>query len=153
MNQDLLDDPNVDVVEIITPHHLHARMSVDALAAKLVYPERTAVAVCGDGGFAIGMNGLLTAVEEQIPVVPVVLNNQALGWVKHGQEPYSIACDFSDFDHVAMARAMGCQGYRVTSPDELLSTLRKAIDSGQPTVVDICFSGSQTCKQVTSPLL
>ena len=31
--RDLLDDPNVDAVEIITPHHLHARMGVDALAA------------------------------------------------------------------------------------------------------------------------
>lgn len=124
-----------------------------ALAAKLVDPARAAIAVCGDGGFAIGMNGLLTAVEEQIPIVTVVLNNRALGWVKHGQEPHNIACDFSDFDHAAMARAMGCRGYRVTSPDELLPTLQTAIHAGHPAVVDVCSSSDQTYKQVASPLL
>ena len=53
-----------------------------ALAARLVYPDRASVAVCGDGGFGIGLNGMLTAVEEQIPIVVVVLNNSALGWVR-----------------------------------------------------------------------
>ncbi len=86
-----------------------------ALAAKLVRSERAAIAVFGDGGFSIGMNGLMSAVEEKIPIVTVMLNNWALGWVKHGQGEHSIACDFADFDHAAMARAMGCEGYRVTS--------------------------------------
>src|ERR671917_2773081 len=74
-----------------------------ALAAKLVYPQRAAVAVCGDGGFGIAMNGLLTAVEEQIPIVTVVLNNSALGWVLHGQGERPIASEFAPFDHAAVA--------------------------------------------------
>ena len=55
-----------------------------ALGAKLVYPDRTVVAVCGDGGFAMSMNGLMTAIEEDIPIIVVVFNNAALGWVLHG---------------------------------------------------------------------
>ncbi len=106
----------------------------------------------GDGGFSIGMNGLMTALEEGIPIVAVVLNNRALGWVKHGQGERNIACDFSDFDHAAIARAMGCQGYRVTSPGDVLPTLTKAIDCGEPAVVDVCTSIGESFKKVTSPL-
>jgi acetolactate synthase-1/2/3 large subunit len=124
-----------------------------ALAAKLVHPERAAIAVCGDGGFAIGMNGLMSAVEEKIPIVTVVLNNRALGWVKHGQGERSIACDFADFDHAAMARAMGCEGCRVTSPDELAPALRQALDCGKPAVVEVCSSVDETFRKVTSPLV
>ena len=55
-----------------------------ALAAKLVNPERPVVAVCGDGGFAMTMNGLMSAIEQDIPIIVVVFNNNALGWVHHG---------------------------------------------------------------------
>jgi acetolactate synthase-1/2/3 large subunit len=58
-----------------------------ALGAKLVYPDRPVVAVCGDGGFAMTMNGLMTAIEQDIPIVTVVFNNKALGWVLHGSGP------------------------------------------------------------------
>src|ERR1051325_10753704 len=50
-----------------------------ALAAKLVHPDRPVVAVCGDGGFAMTMNGMMTAIEHEIPIVTVVFNNNALG--------------------------------------------------------------------------
>jgi acetolactate synthase-1/2/3 large subunit len=124
-----------------------------ALAAKVVFPERPAGAVCGDGGFAIGMNGLMTALEEQLPITVVVLNNQALGWVKHGQRDRPIACDFNAFDHAAMARAMGCEGIRVEEPTELGPALRRAIGSGGPTVVDVRTSLEETFERVTSPLM
>jgi acetolactate synthase-1/2/3 large subunit len=123
-----------------------------ALAARLVHPDRPAVAVCGDGGFAIGMNALMTSLEEDLPIAVVVLNNQALGWVKHGQGERSIACDFRDFDHAAIARAMGAEGMRVDKPAELGTALRQALGSGRTTVVDVRTSLSQTFQKVTSPL-
>jgi len=124
-----------------------------ALAAKLVYPQRQVVAVCGDGGFAIGMNGLMTALEEHIPIVTVVFNNSALGWVKHGQGERNIACDFADFDHAAIARAMGCNGSRVEEPRQLEPALREALASDKPTVVDVHTSLSESFVKVTSPLV
>src|SRR5690606_22274674 len=78
-----------------------------ALAAKLVHPERPVVAVCGDGGFGIGMNGLLTALEEDIPVTVVVFNNSMLGWVRHGQGDRPVASGFRDHNLAAIAQAMG----------------------------------------------
>ena len=45
-----------------------------ALGAKLVHPDRPIVAVCGDGGFAMTMNGLMSALEQDIPITVVVFN-------------------------------------------------------------------------------
>jgi acetolactate synthase-1/2/3 large subunit len=123
-----------------------------AMAAKLVHRDRKVVAVCGDGGFAIGMNGLMTAVAEDLPIVVVVFNNGALGWVKHGQGERNIACDLSNFDHAAIARSMGCDGTRVEEPSELGSALRQALASDKPSVIDINTSLKETYLRVTSPL-
>jgi acetolactate synthase-1/2/3 large subunit len=123
-----------------------------ALAAKLVYPQRPVVAVCGDGGFGIGMNGLLTALEEDIPIVVVIFNNSMLGWVRHGQGQRPVASRFLDHDIAAIARAMGCEGFRVERPEQLADALRGAVTSGRPAVVDVVTSAELTFRDVTSPL-
>jgi len=123
-----------------------------ALAAKLVHPGRAAVAVCGDGGFGIAMNGMMTAFEEKIPIVTVVFNNSALGWVLHGQGERPIASEFAPFDHAAIARAMGCDAYRVERPADLQPALRDAMAGGRPAVVDVVTSLKETFRKVTSPL-
>ncbi len=86
-----------------------------ALGAKLVHPDRPVLAICGDGGFGMSMNGMMTALEQDIPIVTVVFNNKALGWVLHGGGPF--AAEFRDFDFSAIARAMGCGGVRVSDPE------------------------------------
>ncbi len=121
-----------------------------ALAAKLVHPERPVVAVCGDGGFAMTMNGLMTALEHELPVVVVVFNNSALGWSLHSRGPF--ATEFKDFDHAAIAQAMGCRGYRVERPEELEPALRAALAAGVPAVVDVRTSLATSYIDLTSPL-
>jgi acetolactate synthase-1/2/3 large subunit len=124
-----------------------------ALGAKLVFPDRPVVAVCGDGGFAISMNGLMTAREERIPIVVVVFNNSCLGWVLHGQEGRPIASQFADYDHAAIARAMGCEGIHVERPDEVARALEVALAANRPFVVDVATSRAPTFRQVTSRLV
>jgi acetolactate synthase-1/2/3 large subunit len=121
-----------------------------ALAAKLVYPDRPVVAVCGDGGFAMTMNGLMTGIEQDIPIITVVFNNNALGWVLHGGGPF--AAEFADFDHAAIARAMGCHGVRVTEPAALGPALHEAMNARLPTVIDVRTSLAQSFADITSPL-
>jgi acetolactate synthase I/II/III large subunit len=123
-----------------------------ALGAKLVHPRRAAVAVCGDGGFAIAMNGLMTAIDERIPIVVVVFNNSSLGWVRHGQGERPIASEFGRFDHAAIARAIGCEGIRVDRAEDLAGALGRALGSDRPAVVDVVTSTRATFKDVTSPL-
>jgi acetolactate synthase-1/2/3 large subunit len=121
-----------------------------ALGAKLVHPDRPVVAVCGDGGFAMTMNGLMTAIEHDIPITVVVFNNNALGWVLHGSGPF--AAEFKDFDHAGIARAMGCRGVRVEAPAALAPALKEALAARVPTVIDVRTSLGVSFADITSPL-
>ncbi|WP_207538774.1 thiamine pyrophosphate-binding protein [Sabulicella rubraurantiaca] len=121
-----------------------------ALAAKLVHPDRVVVAVCGDGGFAMTMNGLMTAIEHDLPIVVIVFNNSALGWSLHSRGPF--AAEFKDFDHAAIASAMGCAGFRVERPEELEPALEAALAAGRPAVVDVRTSLATSYIDMTSPL-
>jgi acetolactate synthase-1/2/3 large subunit len=124
-----------------------------AVAAQIACPDKRGVAVCGDGGFAIAMNTLMTAREEGVPIVVVVLNNGKLGWVMHGQRDRQIASDLGVFDHAAMAVSMGCRGVRVEHPDELAPALAAALAADLPTVIDVMTSLDETFEKVTSPLM
>lgn len=122
-------------------------------AAEAVHGTQLAIrhALTGDGGFAMTMNGLMTAVEHGIPIVTVVFNNASLGWVVHGG---SCVSSFNDFDHAGIARSMGCQGIRVEDPADLGEALQKAFaEDGRPTVVDVRISMETSFRDVTSPLV
>lgn len=123
-----------------------------ALAAKLLYPQRQVIAVCGDGGFGMAFNGMITAYEESIPIVTVILNNQALGWVHHVQGGRTIASRFKDVDFAGMAKAAGCAGYHVENPSQFRQALREALKNQEPAVLDVRVSLKTTFRDVTSPL-
>lgn len=123
-----------------------------ALAAKLVYPKRQVIAVTGDGGFSMSLNGLMTARDEKIAIVVVVLNNSALGWVKHGQGNRPIASTFADMSFGDIARAIGVRGWRVERADQLAPALAEALACGEPAVVDVVTSFKPSFRDVTSPL-
>lgn len=111
-----------------------------ALAAKLLNPDRAVVAVCGDGGFSMALNGLLTSVEEKLPITVIVMNNRCLGWVFHGQRDRHISSELRDFDYAAIARAMGCEAWRVEDPAVLEETIGRAIAVQAPAVIDVAIS-------------
>lgn len=123
-----------------------------AMGAKLVHPERAAIAICGDGGFGIALNGLMSCVQERIPIVTVVMNNSALGWVYHGQGDRKVASEFPKFDHAEIARSIGCRAWRVERPDEFPEVMAQAIACGEPAVVDVITSLTYTFKDVSSAL-
>ena len=86
----------------------------------------------------------------KIPIVVVIFNNHALGWVLHGGGPF--AAEFNDFDHAAIARAMGCNGVRITDPAQLAQAISEAAKSDIPTVLDVVTSLEVSFRDVTSPL-
>ncbi len=123
-----------------------------ALAAKLVHPDRQVISVSGDGGFSMALNGMMTARDENIPIVAVILNNSALGWVKHGQGNRTIASTFAEMDFAAIAKSIGIHGIRVTEPGQIAGAMEEALNCGQPCVVDIVTSFEPSFRDVTSPL-
>ena len=123
-----------------------------ALACKLLHPERQAIAVCGDGGFGMSMNGLLTAQEENIPIVVLVMNNNALGWVKHFQRGREIASEFPCMNAAPIAQAMGCAGFRAETAAQLAAALQEALAGGRPAVVDVAAALDISYRDILSPL-
>jgi acetolactate synthase-1/2/3 large subunit len=108
-----------------------------ALGLKLVRPERPVVAVTGDGGFVMTAHALSTAVQYEIPVVCIVMNDAALGMVRHHQKERLIASEFEGTDHVLLARSFGAHGVQVKDSRELPDAIREAQASGHPTVIDV----------------
>jgi acetolactate synthase-1/2/3 large subunit len=119
-----------------------------AMAARLADSERPVVAVCGDGGFAMSIHALMTAIQENIPVAVVVFNNGALGWVLHGMGREAVAASFSDFDHAGIARSLGCDGVTVASADDLRMALKSVVGLPRPLVIDVPTSLSTSFKDV-----
>ena len=90
-----------------------------AIAGQLAYPDRQSVAIVGDGGFAMLMAEMTTAVQHNLPVKIIVLKNNSLAEVKFEQIELgnpSFGCDLSPIDFVAFARACGAEGYRCERP-------------------------------------
>lgn len=123
-----------------------------AMAAKLARPAQTALAVCGDGGFAMSVHALMTAVQEDLPIGVLVFNNGALGWVLHGMGEQAVAARFASFDHAAIARSLGCEGVQVSTADELRHALKRLPETTTPFVIDVPTSLATSFKDVAQQL-
>lgn len=121
-----------------------------ALAAKLSHPHRTTVAVCGDGGFGMSLHCLMTAVQEDLAIAVVVLNNRALGWVANGLGRRAIASHFADFDHAAIARAIGCDGVCVGEDVSVEDAFARIRTLTRPLVIDVPVSMTTSFKDLMS---
>ena len=124
-----------------------------ALAAKLVYPERPVVSVAGDGGFAMMLNVLPTAVQYRLPVTFVVMNNSGLGMVRdlHSEiRPDSLT--FTATDYAKVASGFGCRGVRVEKPEELAPALKEAVNAKEPMVVDVVISNEESILKIQQAL-
>jgi acetolactate synthase I/II/III large subunit len=107
-----------------------------AMGAKLAHPERPVLAVCGDGGFSMNLHGMLSALEQDLPICVAVLNNNALGWVLHGARK-PVAADFQPFDFAAICAAMGCDAARPSTLEELTDLAARVKSLRRPLVIDI----------------
>ena len=108
-----------------------------AIAAKLLYPEKPCVAVCGDGGMAMQIHALSTAKQYGAAAIFVVMNDSVLAAVRDGQKGRTIASEFIDTDFAKIAQAFGCQGVRVRRPEEIGPALQAALKAKDPFVIDI----------------
>ena len=108
-----------------------------AVAIKLARPDRPVVGVTGDGGFMMSVHAISTAVQYNLPLTWVVLNDSALGMVRQHQVGREISSEFVQTDHGAVARGFGAYGVQVTDSRDVADALREAQASGQPAVVDV----------------
>jgi len=123
------------------------------LGVKMAHPDRAAVSLVGDGGFSTNPSVVATAMEANLPVVWLVMDNAGFGTIAglesmhygwgfgcmfwRGGKPYKA-------DYAAMARACGARGVTIESAADLGPALREALDSDLPTVIQAPMENAPT---------
>ena len=113
-----------------------------SIGAKTARPDVPVVDIAGDGSFGMTENNLATAVEEELPVIVVVLNNNVLGMVAQWQrlfydKRYSGVKLKGNPDFVKLADAYGADGVRTETIDDFRTAVRRAMKADVPTVIDV----------------
>ncbi len=112
-----------------------------AIGAKRVFPNRTVVAFAGDGCFLMNGQEFATAVQYELPIVVIIVDNGMYGTIRMHQEreyPGRIsATTLRNPDFAAYARAFGGFGARVESTEEFAPALQRAIESGKPAILHL----------------
>jgi pyruvate dehydrogenase (quinone)/pyruvate decarboxylase len=117
-----------------------------AIAAQLAYPGRQSLAVVGDGGFAMLMAEVTTAVANDLPVKIVVLKNNSLAEVKFEQLELgnpSYGCDLNPIDFVAFARACGADGFHCERPEDVRPAIEAALRSPKTAIVEAVVDANE----------
>lgn len=113
-----------------------------AIACKLAGPEKTVVAICGDGGFLMTAQELSTAVQYNAPITVCIMNDEGLGAIRHYQHltyKRTICADYKNPNFTKLAEAYNCQSARVEKPNQIRSALKAALKAnreGMPAVID-----------------
>ncbi len=124
-----------------------------ALGVRIVHPDVPVFAVCGDGGFAMTLHGMMSAIEDDLPIVAIVLNNHALGWVYHGQGNRQIASKFNEFNYTDIMTAMGCAAFRVNDEASLRDAIPRAVAAGKPAVIEVLTSMDDSFQDAMTALV
>ena len=109
-----------------------------ALAAHLVHPDRKVLASVGDGAFLMNSQEIETAVRENIPLTVLVWVDDSYGLIEWKMElelGRHSHVKFSNPDLVKYADSFGARGYQIRSADELLPTLREALDDDGVSII------------------
>lgn len=120
-----------------------------AIAAKLAYPDRTALTVTGDAGFLMNSQEIETALRIGVAIIILVWNDSKYGLIKWHQDRRfgrDTMIDFKNPDFVKYAESFGAKGYRVDSADALLPTLQQAIADDTVVLIDCPVDYSENMK-------
>jgi acetolactate synthase-1/2/3 large subunit len=111
-----------------------------AMAAKLEHPDRTVIALTGDGGLAMVLAELETAARLQLPIVIIVLSDRSLYLIRLHQERKGFApggVDFGPIDYAGIAPGFGALGFRAITWGEFEAALAAALAAERPTLIEV----------------
>jgi len=126
------------------------------MGAQCAHPDRKVFGLIGDGSAMMTIQGLWTAANDNIPCVFVILNNGMYRVLKVNfniyqehilnTEPAGRNLLYSDFptpfNMASIAESMGVASQRITDPDDIKDAIKRAVDLGKPTLLDIVVDGS-----------
>ncbi|WP_353645411.1 thiamine pyrophosphate-binding protein [Mesorhizobium sp. WSM2239] len=112
-----------------------------AVAAKALFPEREVVCFAGDGCFLMNGQEFATAVQYDLPIIVIVVNNGIYGTIRmHQEREYPgrvVATDLKNPDFAALARAYGGHGETVETTAEFAPAFERARATGKPAIIEI----------------
>lgn len=112
-----------------------------AIGAKVANPDTPVFNIAGDGCFRMNHIELATAVEYDIPIIEVIFNNHALGMVRQWQtmfydKRYSNTNLTETTNFIALAKAYRAEAFTITKPEEVVPTIKKAIELKKVVVIN-----------------
>ena len=126
-----------------------------AMMAKLLYPERRVMAVCGDGGFMMNSQELETAVRLGLDLVVLILDDSAYGMIRWKQAVDrfpDFGLTFGNPDFVKYAESYGAKGSRVNDTEDLIPTLEQAFNTGGVHLVAVPIDYSENTRVLIEEL-
>jgi len=102
-----------------------------AMAAKIIFPEKKVIAICGDGGFLMNSQELETANRLRLDLTIIILRDNGYGMIKWKQRSMNLddfALSFGNPDFVSLAKSYGVNGYRVGKSGDLEKYLKEISD-------------------------
>jgi acetolactate synthase-1/2/3 large subunit len=111
-----------------------------AMAAKMVFPDRKVMAICGDGGFMMNSQELETAVRLGLDLVVLILNDSAYGMIKWKQANMNFAdfgLDFKNPCFCKYAESYGAKGHRLEQTGDLVPLMQQCLDAGGVHLIDV----------------
>jgi len=127
-----------------------------AIGAQAAFPKAHVIDIAGDGSIQMNIQELSTAVQFNLPVKVVILNNRYLGMVRQWQELfYEKRYTWTHNDHapdfVKLADAYGAAGYRIEREDEVEETLKEAFRNNRPTLIDVRVDPNECVYPIVPP--
>jgi len=112
-----------------------------AVGAQIGRPDRVVWSICGDGGFQMTMYELATVVENELPIKFAIMDNRRLGMVRQWQDlffnkRYVATTHTGSPDLVALARAYGIHGLRVSEKAQVVPAIEEALGHSGPVLID-----------------
>ena len=126
-----------------------------AMMAKLLYPNRRVLAVCGDGGFMMNSQEMETAVRLGLDLVVLILEDSAYGMIRWKQAVDSFpdwGLTFGNPDFVKYAESYGAKGTRVTATEDLVPALEAAFRWGGVHLVVVPIDYSENTRVLVEEL-
>ena len=116
-----------------------------AIGAQCAFPNKKVFLFTGDGSFHMNLNELVTMKSYNLPVVVLVMNNRVLGMVRQWQKLfYGSRFSHTDphraTDFVKLAESFGVMGMSIEKKEDILPTIKKAIELNGPVVIDCRIS-------------
>jgi len=127
-----------------------------AIGAKIARPECNVIDVGSEGSFLMTSQDLATCVVENIPVIVLLLDNRWLGMVKQWQDLFYDKRHSATYlgevpDFVKFAEAFNAKGIKVERPDEIKQSLKEAIESEKPTIIDVIVDREEHILPMVKP--